>query len=409
MCRRISFLITVLAAAVTFSLFVSAAGDGQITYLSDSMTADIGDNVTLSCEAVEVSDSNVLYVWYSSDEDGENGTPVTSPTENGDYTPETLYPGEYHYYCMVYYMYEDSSNLIKSDVVTLNVINPVSVDRPDVEIDIEERYEVIKGEELSITYKCVSSSDECSLVYQWYAEDPETGVFNKVVNANTDTLVVNTDRVGTIKYFCIVNAVYEGSYSPNRTSVTTKITVTGHDHSFGEYKETIPPTCTDKGKEERYCSSCDASEERVINATGHKFSKWNTVTAATESKEGSESRSCSDCGETETRTIPKLEKTDTTVVADDTTVVSETTENTVTEVIHDTTVLTTEYIGSEDDITDDKREYDSGFPWWVAIMLFGMFSATAFAAISGYSFGRSKTLSAIASKYMSIKNNNGKN
>jgi len=399
--KRVIYLFAVLIAVSAFSLFTSAAGDGQITYLSEDVSVNVGESVTLSCEAIETEDGNMLYVWYSSDANGEDGSPLTSPSPSGDYVPDTLSPGEYYYYCMVYYMYEDSSNIVKSDVVTLTVNGVVDVARPEVEIDIEKRYQVAKGGVLTITYKCVLPDAPYSLVYQWYVENPETGVFDKLYGANTDTLTVPTDRIGSSKYFCIANTVYGDSYSPNRQSDITTVTVTGHDHSYGEYTTVIAPTCTEDGKDIRYCPSCGASEERAISATGHSFGRWSTVTEATEHSEGSESRSCSVCGETETRTVPQLDDTGSTTEADDTTSQSETTDAVTTAVT--TAVITTASgtTGTSDNIT----ETESGFPWWVAIMLFGMFAAIAFAALAGFNFGKSKTISGIASKYMSLKNN----
>ena len=42
---------------------------------------------------------------------------------------------------------------------------------------------------------------------------------------------------------------------------------TGHD--FGEWTVTTAPTCTEKGVETRYCSRCDATETRDVDALGH--------------------------------------------------------------------------------------------------------------------------------------------
>ncbi|MBR5453189.1 MAG: hypothetical protein IKV54_03840 [Clostridia bacterium] len=399
--KKIIYFITAMTMILVLTVFVAAAGDSQITYLSENMTVNVGESVTLSCEAQEAPEGNMLYVWYASDSDGENGSPMTSPSPSGDYEPDTLSPGEYYYYCLVYYMYEDSSNLIKSDVVTLTVNGAVEVERPEVDVDIEKRYEVARGGVLTITYRCVIPEAPYSLVYQWYTENPDTGVFDKLSGANTDTLTVPTDKVGSSKYFCIANTVCGSSYSPNRQSVITTVTVTGHDHSFGEYTTISAPTCTEDGKDVRYCSSCGASEERVISAGGHSFGRWNTVTEATESRDGSESRSCSECGKTETRVIPRLEDDGTTAVEDDTTAAQETTGT-------DTTVETTAPTTSSD-TTASSGNYtktESGFPWWVAILLFGMVCAVAFAALAGFNFGKAKTLSAVASKYLFLKNNN---
>ena len=47
-----------------------------------------------------------------------------------------------------------------------------------------------------------------------------------------------------------------------------------HEHSFGNSEIIKLPTCASEGLERRYCSSCDATEERYINKLPHKNGKW---------------------------------------------------------------------------------------------------------------------------------------
>ena len=73
-------------------------------------------------------------------------------------------------------------------------------------------------------------------------------------------------------------------------------------HAFGEWRETLAPTCTKEGKESRSCSSCDYVEERVgANATGHALGEWRETLAPTCTERGKESRSCSSCDYVEER------------------------------------------------------------------------------------------------------------
>ena len=46
-----------------------------------------------------------------------------------------------------------------------------------------------------------------------------------------------------------------------------EIAALGHD--FGAWKQTTAPTCAEKGVETRYCSRCDATETREVDALGH--------------------------------------------------------------------------------------------------------------------------------------------
>ena len=44
---------------------------------------------------------------------------------------------------------------------------------------------------------------------------------------------------------------------------------TAHSHTYGEWTQTLAPTCTDKGSEQRNCTSCEHFETREIEALGH--------------------------------------------------------------------------------------------------------------------------------------------
>ncbi len=92
--------------------------------------------------------------------------------------------------------------------------------------------------------------------------------------------------------------------APNAFSVKADSCDSG-SHSFGKWKRTKAPTCTEKGEETRTCSVCGKTETRSVAAKGHTFGEWATTIEATEEHAGEESRTCSVCGHVETRTIPK--------------------------------------------------------------------------------------------------------
>ena len=115
-------------------------------------------------------------------------------------------------------------------------------------------------------------------------------------------------------------------------------------HSFGEWEENVPATCTQKGEELRYCSRCDETESKSIpmlehnytetatvptckdkgyttytcecgdsyvddyvDALGHSFGEWEENVPATCTQKGEELRCCSRCDEIESKSIPMLE------------------------------------------------------------------------------------------------------
>ena len=115
-------------------------------------------------------------------------------------------------------------------------------------------------------------------------------------------------------------------------------------HSFGDWRVTSDPTCTDKGVETRKCKNCKATETREVKAlghdykatvvaptctakgytlhkcsrcsdsykdnytdpTGHSFGDWRVTTAPTCTAKGVETRKCKNCEATETREVKAL-------------------------------------------------------------------------------------------------------
>lgn len=77
-----------------------------------------------------------------------------------------------------------------------------------------------------------------------------------------------------------------------------------HTHEFGEWHQTVAPTCEGKGQEERECA-CGEKETRDVKALGHDFGEWTVKTAATCTADGQEERACkrAGCDKKETRVI----------------------------------------------------------------------------------------------------------
>ena len=82
----------------------------------------------------------------------------------------------------------------------------------------------------------------------------------------------------------------------------TPVEALGHD--FGEWTVTTPATCTEAGEETRHCSRCDATETRVIAASGHDYVET-VVTQATYTQEGLIVYTCDICGNSYEEIVPK--------------------------------------------------------------------------------------------------------
>lgn len=115
-----------------------------------------------------------------------------------------------------------------------------------------------------------------------------------VKTANEDTLAVPADCVNPAKYFysCECGA---------HTDATTLVFESGapSGHTFGEWKESKPATCTTGGKEKHICSVCKAEEERDTAPLGHDWKNdYTTDAKPTCTQPGSKSIHCSRCDAT---------------------------------------------------------------------------------------------------------------
>ena len=84
------------------------------------------------------------------------------------------------------------------------------------------------------------------------------------------------------------------------------INALGHDYEE-EYTEDIAPTCENPGSESRHCSRCDATtDSREINALGYTWGEWAETRAPGCETEGEKEHSCAVCGKKEKEAIDAL-------------------------------------------------------------------------------------------------------
>ena len=79
-------------------------------------------------------------------------------------------------------------------------------------------------------------------------------------------------------------------------------------HTWGDYVETTPATCTVDGVQTRTCSVCGATQTKAIKAA-HTWGEYVETKPATCSEEGKQERECSVCHEKEEKPISKLAHT----------------------------------------------------------------------------------------------------
>lgn len=75
-----------------------------------------------------------------------------------------------------------------------------------------------------------------------------------------------------------------------------------HEHSYGEWKTALAPTCTAEGKKERECA-CGDKQTEAINPLGHNFENYVSDDNATCNKNCTETATCTRCTQTDSREI----------------------------------------------------------------------------------------------------------
>ncbi len=106
----------------------------------------------------------------------------------------------------------------------------------------------------------------------------------------TEVTAATCTSAGTMKYTCDCGESY-----------TAEIAATGH--SYGEWSNTVEPTCSTDGTARRDCINCDSYETKTVAATGHSYGEWFTSVAATCTTPGTLRRDCTKCDSYETGTI----------------------------------------------------------------------------------------------------------
>lgn len=123
----------------------------------------------------------------------------------------------------------------------------------------------------------------------------------KTVNENT--LALPADCVNPAKYFYSCEC---GAHTDDATLVFESGAPSGH--TFGEWKESKPATCTTGGKEKRICSVCKGEEERDTSPLGQDWeADYTTDVKPTCTQPGSKSIHCSRCDAT--KDVTEIEPT----------------------------------------------------------------------------------------------------
>lgn len=118
----------------------------------------------------------------------------------------------------------------------------------------------------------------------------------------TSYIVTLISGEGTITVTPEINTIEAGTIFKQSKEFTV-------GHSYGEWKQTKAPDCTNPGTEERVCADCQNKETREITALGHGETELKNAKEATCTAEGyTGDKVCKVCGEVleQGKAIPKL-------------------------------------------------------------------------------------------------------
>ncbi|MBR5515327.1 MAG: hypothetical protein IKU52_03905 [Clostridia bacterium] len=137
-------------------------------------------------------------------------------------------------------------------------------------------------------YFCVGSKGEGNAA----AADPDGSVN------------INLARIGTFTIDA-ATGLYDTADSENKNIAdwTGHGTVSCAHEVWTDWAETLAPSCTTSGIEERTCTACGKVETNTIAALGHSYSDWTVDVEPNCTEAGSKSRVCSVCGDVNTAVI----------------------------------------------------------------------------------------------------------
>ena len=124
-----------------------------------------------------------------------------------------------------------------------------------------------------------------------------TGFTNNESSFTFDAKTTDPNKTMYIKAYMICKAP-DGQvltlYTDMRSGSFNSLS--GHEHTWGEWTQTTAPTCTEAGEEMRTCSECGEVETRLVEALGHELEYHEAQPAGCATEGSSAYWRCSRCG-----------------------------------------------------------------------------------------------------------------
>ena len=177
--------------------------------------------------------------------------------------------------------------------------------KPVIEGEMPDCYMTIGGNDI-ILYTNASVPDGGTLKYQWYVTDVENMAMIRAIDyADGDSYQVPKEL--GVKWYCyaawnVVGGLESAPTYSRLIRVEFYENSPVHTHSFGEWKVTTKPTCTEAGIKTRECD-CGVTERAEVPAAGHNWDAGTITREPTPKADGEKTYTCLVCKATMTEPV----------------------------------------------------------------------------------------------------------
>ncbi|MDD6263080.1 MAG: bacterial Ig-like domain-containing protein [Clostridiales bacterium] len=277
-------LIFALCASLMPNVYAAGVKEPVINSELPDFSLYIGsDPMVFFADASSPDGGTLEYLWYSTTQN-DISTIYAILDATDDYYSPPVKEG------VVYYCYAvwNVKNGLRSSPVYSRLIRMEYIDDTPVPSQLE-----ISQTPNKLVYSCGEALDLTGLKVRVWLSD---GYLDLYDGANVEVSTGSTDDKG----YQTVQVTYQNS----KGFVYSFFTVQ-YNHSFGSWKTTAEPTCTENGQKSRECV-CGYTEHADIAATGHHWDDGKITTNPTETSTGVKTFTCTLCKATRTEEIPVL-------------------------------------------------------------------------------------------------------
>ncbi|ULQ60612.1 hypothetical protein K7I13_04850 [Brucepastera parasyntrophica] len=214
------------AACVTVSSSIVDAATPSISGQPQGVTVSVGAPADLSVTA-SVADGGILtYQWYYSLTDSNVGGAIIIGATASSYSPSTLTPSDFYYYCIVTNTNNGvSGNKIvtaATDTAKVSVNNLVNAETPTISSQPQDDT-VGYGEYITRPVSVTASvSDGGTLGYQWYSNTTDSNSGGSIISGATAAAYsAPTVDQGTRYYYCVITNTNNSVTGEKNASVTS--------------------------------------------------------------------------------------------------------------------------------------------------------------------------------------------